>query len=120
MNQTKNIAPPIWKFFVAYCAAMALLYLLCIVFGVLAFFIEPKNQEEKTLQIVMGFLFVGLGAVLFLLFAAAPFLPKKPWVWIYDIVLIAVGLTSCACLPVSIPLLIYWLKPETKAFFGRS
>jgi len=121
MNQIKYAAPPIWKFFIAYCAAMALLYLLCAALGVLSFFfIEPKNQEEKISQIVTGALFIGLGAVLFLMFTAAPFLPKKPWVWVYDIVLIAFGLTSCLCLPVSIPLLIYWLKPEAKAFFGRS
>ncbi len=119
MNQT-YAAPPVWKFFVAYWAAMALLYLLCAVLGVLSFFVEPKNDEERITLLITGVIFIALGAVLFLMFAAAPFLPKKPWAWVYDIVLIAVGLTSCLCLPVSIPLLIFWLKPEAKAFFGRS
>ena len=52
-------------------------------------------------------------------FGAAPFLPRRPWVWIYDLVLICLGLTSVCCLPATIPLLVYWLKPEAKSWFGR-
>jgi len=38
--------------------------------------------------------------------------------WTLGLVLIALGLTSC-CLPLCLPLLIFWLKPETQQFFGR-
>jgi hypothetical protein len=34
--------------------------------------------------------------------------------------MMAIGMTSCCFLPFLIPLLIYWLKPETKAYFGRN
>ena len=52
-------------------------------------------------------------------FSAGIFLPPRLWVWIYGIVLIAVGFTSACCIPFCVPLLIYWLKPEAKAYFGR-
>jgi len=48
------------------------------------------------------------------------FLRPKPWVWIYDLVIICMGMTSACFLPAAIPLLIYWLKPEVKAHFGRT
>jgi hypothetical protein len=40
-------------------------------------------------------------------------------VWVYDIVLICLGMTSVCCMPVTIPLLIFWIKPDAKAWFGR-
>ena len=49
---------------------------------------------------------------------AALFLPKKPWVWVYGIVAVCVGLPNCCFLPLSIPVLIFWLRPETKQYFG--
>jgi hypothetical protein len=38
-------------------------------------------------------------------------------VWIYGIVLIALGMTSACFVPACIPLLIYWLKPDAKSYF---
>jgi hypothetical protein len=29
-------------------------------------------------------------------------------------------MTSVCCIPACVPLLIYWIKPETKAYFGRT
>jgi hypothetical protein len=56
----------------------------------------------------------------FLAASAAPFLlPARPWVWIYDLVVICLGMTSACFLPATIPLLIFWIKPEVKAYFGR-
>ena len=58
-----------------------------------------------------------------LFFAASlvPFLFKpRPWLWVYDLVIICIGFTSLCTLPGCIALLIYWLKLETKAYFGRS
>jgi hypothetical protein len=47
-------------------------------------------------------------------------MPRRPWAWIFGLVLICIGLTSLCCLPVAIPLLLSWLKPETKSYFGRN
>jgi hypothetical protein len=40
--------------------------------------------------------------------------------WVYDLVVICVGMTSFCCMPVCIPLLIFWIKPEVRAYFGRT
>ena len=41
------------------------------------------------------------------------------WLWIYDLIIICLGMTSACFWPAVIPLLIFWLKPETKRHFGR-
>jgi hypothetical protein len=115
--------PAVLGWYNAYCAAMALLYVACIGLGVAAILFrdklaDPKNPSE--MFVVLGVSFVLLGMVLAVAYGAAPFLPAKPWAWVYHIVLIAIGMTSACCVPVCIPLLIFWFKDETKAWFGRS
>jgi len=68
---------------------------------------------------LVGSVMLILGLVFFVPYAVAPFLPRQSWVWVLGLVLICIGLTSTVCLPVSIPLLIFWFKPEMKAFYGR-
>jgi hypothetical protein len=111
--------PPVWPWQVAYCATLAVVYLLMGILGVvmLAFASNIPNQDPLEGQIT-GAIYVALGFFFFALFAAAPFLPKQQWAWVYHIVLICLGMTSICCLPITVPLLIYWLKPETKRFFS--
>ncbi len=45
--------------------------------------------------------------------AVAFFLPPRPWVWYYDLVLLGVGVP-----PISIALIAAWTRPETRQFFG--
>jgi hypothetical protein len=112
--------PAVWTWYIVYCAAMALLYLFVIVAGIFLLVVDPASLEEDAVFLrIEGGIFLGLGLPLMVLFAIAPFLPKKSWVWIYGIVLIGLGMTSVCCLPATIPLLIFWIKPETQQFFGR-
>lgn len=115
-------APPVIFWFKAYSVAMALLYLLVIGLGIFFFFLGTiDDQEIDTVEMfIMGTIMVGLGLVLLGVYVAAIFLPRKPWVWIYDIVMIAIGLTSCLTMAAAIPLLIYWIKPEVQQYFGRN
>jgi hypothetical protein len=104
-----------------YCILMALLYLFVMVFGILIILAGTQSRgNDATEAMAGGALYTIIGLILFIPFAASPFLPRKPWVWILGIILIALGMTSCCLLPFTIPLLINWLKPETKAFFGRT
>ncbi len=116
LNQT---APPIFKWFVAYCIFMALLYLGMAVMGIGLMFAEPDRDMSAEEAKVMAALFLILGLVFFVPYAFAPFLPRQSWAWVFGLVLICLGLTSACCLPICIPLLIHWLKPEMKAFYGR-
>lgn len=111
--------PPVYKWYVAYCIVMALLYLFVAAMGFVFLFTQPDPEMSEAEATVMGILFLVLGLIFFVPYASAAFLPRQSWVWVFGLVLICIGLTSACCLPVCIPLLIFWLKPEMKAFYGR-
>ncbi|OGQ87445.1 MAG: hypothetical protein A2289_26605 [Deltaproteobacteria bacterium RIFOXYA12_FULL_58_15] len=112
--------PRVWTWYVVYCGSMALLYLVVVALGI-AFgaFGAASGEMDDDEALVMAGLFIALGGVFFVPYAIAPFLPKKSWTWIFGLVLIGLGLTSCVTLPFAIPLMIHWLKPETQVFLGR-
>ena len=119
-NASLNTAtPPAFKWFVAYCAFMALLYLMMAGMGIVFMFIEPDRDMSAEEATIMSVVFLILGVVFFVPFAIAPFLRRTSGAWVFGLVLICIGLTSACCLPVCIPLLIHWLKPEMKAFYHR-
>ena len=111
--------PPAFKWFLIYCILMALGYLTLAVMGIVFGFVSPDREMNPEEAKLMGVVFIILGLAFCVPYAIAPFLPRKSGVWVFGLVLICIGLTSLCCLPVCIPLLISWLKPETKAFYGR-
>ena len=123
-NAPAGDTPPVWLWYRVYAVLMALLYVFTAIMGILylagAGFAPGLAGADQAMLTIYGVLMLGFGVVLAGVFGAAPFLPKKKWAWIYHLVLIALGLTSCCCMPASIPLLIYWLRPEAKAMFEES
>ena len=99
---------------------MAVLYLVTVVMGFVFLVTEGSSEMSPQEAMIMGTVFIVMGLAFFIPYAAAPFLPQKSWVWVFGLVLICIGLSSACCLPVCIPLLIHWLKPEMKAFYGRT
>jgi hypothetical protein len=119
-TQPLSQKPPVVKWFGVYSAFMSLLYLLCIVAGIFFFIAEPSDARRSAEEArFTGIALFIVGLLLFFPFAAGPFLPRKGWAWTFGLVLIGIGLTSICCLPATIPLLIFWLKPETKTYFGK-
>lgn len=120
------IRPGVITWFKVYAGFMGAIYGLVFVFCVLGFValqFAPQaefDSEDRMIMWVMMPVMLLLGLALCGAFLAAIFLPRKPWVWVYDLVLIALGLSSCLLWPMTIPLIIYWVKPETRAYFGRS
>jgi len=98
---------------------MALLYMATAVMGIVFMFAEPDREMSSAEAKIMGSVMLIIGLLFCVPYAFAPFLPRKSWVWVLGLVLICLGLTSTCCLPACIPLLIFWLKPEMKAFYGR-
>ena len=43
---------------------------------------------------------------------------RKPWAWVYHLVLLGLGLTDCCLFLPSLFLMIYWLKPHNRTYFG--
>jgi hypothetical protein len=76
---------------------------------------ELEMDRAVARLVATAFLVFGLAlAGAFLLpFVVAP----KPWVWVYGIVLICLGMTSACILPFAIPLLIFWIKDQTKGYY---
>ena len=117
------VEPRVVFWYRVYCGFMAFLYVLCIGGGIalLAFRTEIAAEDPETpeeILVVYGFFLLVLGLVLTGAYIAAFFLPRERWAWIFHLVLICLGLTSCCSMLASIPLLIYWIKPEVQTWFG--
>ncbi len=114
--------PPVVVWYKAYCALLTFTYMAVAALGV--FFIVARHSLADAENPPEGFLLGGLVCVVVGSFFAAPclaalFLPPRPWVWIYHLVIICVGMTSACCIPICVPLLVFWIRPDTKAYFGR-
>lgn len=58
--------------------------------------------------------------LLFLAFVhyAALKTPRVDWAWKIHAIVLGVGMTTLVLWPAALPLIWYWFKPETKAFYG--
>jgi len=61
---------------------------------------------------------VVLATLLVIFHCIAAFVPYRPWGWTLAFVSICFGLVSCTVIP-SVVLVYFWLRPVTKAAFGR-
>ena len=121
------VAPPVVKWYRIYCFFMVLLYAAAMAGGAsivlfhsqLAAQITKGGTELNDVDLTArGIILMMMSILMFSVNLAAMFLPRRPWAWVYHLVNIALGLTGC-CFFVTIPLLIFWLKPETQQYFGR-
>ena len=100
---------------------MALMYVGCFIGGLaLIVLVDELPEREQAELYINGIILAVIGLPLAIACGLPLCFPRKRWVWIYNIVIIAIGLTSCCCIPVCVPLLIFWLKPATKVWYGRS
>ena len=116
-----NRMPGVWPCFLAYCIFMALVYLgfavLCGFIAVMAAADMDRDPDAAVALVMMIGVAVLCVAMMFV-YIVGPLLPRKKVAWVVGIVLIALGLTTCYTLPFAIPLLIFWIRPETKAYYG--
>ena len=110
-----------YAWFKVYVGVLTAIYLICVVVGVVLLFAPFGGSSEDIMgQRLNGAVYGFIGLVCLVVYGIGLFLPKRPWAWVYGIVLIGLGMSSCCLLPATIPLLIFWLKPEMKARFNRS
>ena len=78
------------------------------------------GDAAATGEWVFGLFIAGVSFAFIVPHAIALFAGRAKWN--YTLIMILVGLnilwSNCWCLPVTVPLLIYWMKPETKRWFG--
>ena len=113
--------PKVVGWFRIYAGFMFLTYLAIVVFSLVFFVGSPEgSRAHRDSDLAVGFAFAGVGLALLTAFLYALSEPPTPKMWIYDLVLICLGMTSACLLPFCIPLLIYWIKPDTRRYFGRT
>ena len=120
MAQDNELGAKTFFWYRIYLGVMVALYLLFVIGGAYLAIAQPDMPDSAPGEtLIMGVIYGGLGLVFVIIYAVALVLPRQPYNWIVGIVMIAIGMTSCCLWPVLIPLLIFWVKPETKAYLGR-
>jgi hypothetical protein len=120
MPARTTVCPRAVMWFRVYGWVLVALYLFVAALSLFFFLASPEDLEMKRGEaIVAGSICLSMG----LIFAVACLPPlvasPRPWSWVYSLVLICIGMTSPCFLPASVPLLIFWLKPEVKAYYGK-
>lgn len=113
--------PPAIRWFRVYCGGMIALYLLCTVGGVVFWYFAPELARDDSPEWMNRFMGIAIAvwcAILAAAYAIPFFLSRTKGAWIYSIVLIGFGFTSCLTLVPAIFLLLAWLKPELQAQYG--
>jgi hypothetical protein len=105
-----------------YSGLLAVTYLGVAALGVfilvVGFSVGPASSSDAMTTTAMGAIYAILGFVFAIPSTIAVFAGRKKWVWLLHLVMIALGFSSCACWPICIPLIMAWLKPEVKAWYG--
>lgn len=119
--QDNEIGRKTFFWYRAYCVVLIIFYLIITGLGLFLAIAKPATKDQTPEEVMItGIVYLIIGAILLIIYLVALFLPRKPYNWVVGIVMIALGMTSCCFLPFVVPLLIFWLKTETKTFFGRN
>jgi asparagine N-glycosylation enzyme membrane subunit Stt3 len=109
-----NAQPPVIRWMGIYAWGMVGLYIVVVAVSLLA---GDLLREEPEFQDFPLRIYLFLCLALAVPFGLWAFLPSRPWVWVYGIVLIAIGLGSCLTLPVCVFLLIRWIEPRVREWY---
>ncbi|HQW29895.1 MAG: hypothetical protein KA152_06265 [Verrucomicrobiales bacterium] len=117
----ENETPKVIVWFRVYCSILCFLYLVVTVASAFLLSCDPSTVEmSETEQLLVGALMLLMGLVLFIASLLPLILKPRRWLWMYDLIIICLGMTSACFLPACVPLLIFWMKPEVKKHFGVS
>lgn len=108
--------PGVVLWFKIYCGFMVVVCTVFVAGGAWVVFGAPGLVSDPGVAIFM------LAATLLtaVAYLAALFLRPSPWAWMYHLTMIALGLFGLVTALGCIPLLIFWFKKETRAYYGRS
>jgi hypothetical protein len=111
--------PKVVTWFVVYCIALSLVSVLLIAGGIMLMRVDPDELAALDKKPLPPMVYLIVGILSLLVYAVAPFLPDKPWKWVYGLVLICITMPGCCYLPLAIPLLVFWVQPGTKEYFRQ-
>jgi hypothetical protein len=129
--------PKVLTFYRVWCALFVVLYVAFGVrsiliahgtlepnFGLLEDYVSKHNPDLRSAWVAEKRADApSLAAFVFaiaLLYLAAALIPRKPWAWVFGIVTLATTVFPFIITVAGmLPLLIYWLSPEVKRYFGK-
>ena len=115
-------APPAVGYARIYAGAFTLMYVLCVLGGIVIFAAAASGSMGHRVaeSYIRAGAMVLVGIPLSIVSAIAFFGVGKRTrgMWTLNLILHAVGCMSCCCLPVAVAMLIQWIKPEVKAWYG--
>ena len=118
--------PPAVGYARIFAVAMSLLYVGCALFGVVSLLggaaADAAHSEQRIELMIKGVIMLVMGVPLAILCAYAFIRTEQRTKGMYTLHLVLQGLacTSCCCIPAALPLLLAWLKPEVKQWYGAS
>ena len=128
LRSTKGTRPPgVLAWYRVYCILMQALSLAIIAGGILLIIFKEDLAAQVAppeLLLVFGIILIVLGSISDLAFFAAFFLPRRRWAWIYHLLMLVLGglilgsIAGLCSLALSIPLFIFWVREETREYFG--
>lgn len=122
MSATPADVPPVVLWYGRYCQAAVALFTVAALYGVRigAHRVELAGRWGVDAEVVVVFGVLWAVTLLFLAFVhyAALRTPRSPWAWKIHAVVLGIGLTTLVLWPAALPLLVYWLKPATREYFG--
>ena len=104
-----------------YAGAFTVMYVLCVIGGVAMLAVGLSSGSRKAGEaIVQGAVMAVVGLPLAVLSGIATVGAgrRSKGMYTLHLVLQGLGCTSCCCLPLAVPVLIQWLKPEVKTWYG--
>lgn len=112
-----TIRPQVVLWQIVYCAVMVLLFLATMAAG-LVLLVKSEllaNSASELLEFrLLGTLYAIMGAAVSVSHFLGIFWRTGKGGWTYNMVLICLGLSSCASWPATIPLLLFWLKHKDR------
>ena len=120
-------APGVIKWYKVYAGLLAAIYVILFLGGIVGLIFAVRapsdfwTDADMPPVLFLGYLvfLILISLVLGAAYIAAFIIPRKPWAWIYHLVLICIGLSSPCFIPISVPLMIYWLRSDAQAYYGR-
>jgi hypothetical protein len=109
-------------YFRIYAVIMLLMLLACFGLGLywmLGPLMRGLSGPSATGEWIAGLFMSGISFLIMVPHAIVLFAGRARWAYTLGIILIGLNmLWNTCCLPITIPLLIAWMKPETKRWFG--
>jgi len=104
--------------------AVLLLLVWLIAFGMSVYaLVDPlmKGVSSTTGSFVFALFMTAISFLFMIPSAIMVFAGRAKWVYTLGVVMLGLQtLMNPCCLPLTVPLLVYWMKPETKRWFGTN